>query len=284
MEIEIEKLVNHIYSGGSLLLVDVLIFFIANVIYSKKVGYDVKDEIVKKDNLAVAISLTGYLLAISIIFIGCVLGPSKGVLQDLIVVVKYSSLGIVLLYVAHLVNDKLILHQFKNIKELVEDKNVGTGAVQAGSYIASGLIIAGSIHGEGGGLVTATVFFALGQVALVIFSKIYDGITSFKVHDEIEQDNYAAGIAFAGTLVALGIILSKAAGGDFISWEHNTLSFGINALIAFILLPIFRVVIDKIVITNDDLNKEIAVDKNIGAGFLEFGATVGFAAVLFFVI
>jgi len=284
MDIDIEKLLSSVYSGGSLLLLYVMIFFIANVVYSKKVGYDVKDEVVQKDNLAAAISLAGYLLSISIIFIGCVLGPSKGLLQDLIVVIEYSATGIVLLYIAHLINDKIILHKFKNIKEIVEDKNIGTGVVQAGSYIASGLIVAGAIHGEGGGIITAVVFFGLGQIALIIFAKIYDAITSFDVHEEIEKDNYSAGIAFAGTLVALGVILSKAAGGDFVSWEQNIFNFSVNALIAFILLPIFRIVIDKLVITNDDLNKEIAEDKNVGAGLLEFGATVGFAAVLFFVI
>jgi len=284
MDIEIGKLLSQLYSGASLLFLYVVIFFIANIIYSKKVGYDVKHEIIEKDNLAVSISLAGYLLAISIIFIGGVLGPSKGLLQDLIVVVKYSSLGLVLLYVAHLVNDKLILYKFKNVKELVEDKNVGTGAVQSGSYIASGLIIAGSIHGEGGGIITAISFFVLGQIALVLFSKIYDVITSYNVIDEIEKDNYSAGIAFSGTLIALGIILSKAASGDFISWEYNVSYFAMYALIAFILLPVFRIIIDKLVITNADINKEISVDRNIGAGFLECGTTVGFATVLFFVI
>ncbi len=284
MDIEIGKLLSQVYSGGSLLLLYVVIFFIANIIYSKKVGYNVKHEVVEKDNLAVSISLAGYLAAISIIFIGCVLGPSKGFVQDLIVVVEYSALGVVLLYIAHLVNDKIILHSFKNVKELVDDKNVGAGAVQAGSYIASGLIIAGSIHGEGGGIVTAVAFFVLGQVALVVFSKIYDVITSYNVLEEIEKDNYSAGIAFSGTLIALGIILAKAASGNFVSWEYNLSSFVMYALVAFVLLPVFRIIIDKLVITNADINKEIAVDKNIGAGFLEFGTTVGFAAVLFFVI
>jgi len=284
MDIEIEQILRDIYSTASLLALYIVIFFVANIIYSKKAGYDVKKEIVQNDNMAVAVSLAGYLIAISIIFIGCVLGPGKGILQDLIIVVKYSALGIVLLYVAHIINDKLILYKFKNVKELVEDKNVGTGAVQAGSYIASGLIIAGSVHGEGGGLITATVFFFLGQLALILFAKIYNLITSFDVHDEIEKNNYAAGIAVSGTLIALGIILAKAAGGDFISWEHNVFVFVVDALIAFILLPLFRIVIDKLVISNEDLNKEIAVDKNIGAGLLEFGTTVGFAAVLIFVI
>jgi len=281
---EIEQLLTNVYSTASLLALYIVIFFLANIIYSKKAGYDVKKEIVENDNMAVAVSLAGYLIAISIIFIGCVLGPGKGILEDLVIVVKYSALGIVLLYVAHVINDKLILYKFKNIKELVEDRNVGTGAVQAGSYIASGLIIAGSIHGEGGGLISASIFFLMGQVALILFAKIYNLITSFDVHDEIENNNYAAGIAVSGTLIALGIILAKAAGGDFISWEYNVTVFILDALVAFILLPLFRIVIDKLVISNEDLNKEIANDKNIGAGILEFGTTVGFAAVLIFVI
>jgi len=284
MGYEIEQLLTNVYSAASLLVLYVVIFFVANIIYSKKAGYDVKKEIVENDNMAVSVSLAGYLIAISIIFIGCVLGPGKGVLEDLFDVVKYSALGIVLLYVAHVVNDKIILYKFKNIKELVEDKNVGTGAVQAGSYIASGLIIAGSIHGEGGGLITASVFFLMGQVALIVFSKIYNLITSFDVHDEIEKNNYAVGVAVSGTLIALGIILAKASGGDFISWEYNISVFVLDAIIAFILLPIFRVIIDKLVISNEDLNKEIEKDKNIGAGILEFGTTVGFAAVLIFLI
>ena len=284
MEIDIAQMLNGFYSGGSLLVLYVVVFFVANIAYSKIVGYEVKSEIVEKDNMAVAISLAGYLFAISIIFISCLLGPSKGLLQDLYVIIEYSLLGIVLLYVAHLVNDKLILHKFNNKKELVDDKNVGAGAVQAGSYVASGLIIAGAIHGEGGGLITAIVFFILGQILLIFFTKIYNLITSFDVHDEIEKNNFSAGIAFAGTLIALGIILSKASGGDFVSWESNISVFAFNALLAFVLLPLFRFVIDKLVITNEDLNKEIAEDKNTGAGFLEFGATVGFAAVLFFVI
>ncbi|ODS24102.1 hypothetical protein AB835_05050 [Candidatus Endobugula sertula] len=284
MDIDIISLFFSFYSAGSLLLAYLLIFLVANFIYDKKVSYDVKQEIVEKDNGAVAISLAGYLVAISIIFIAGVIGPSKGVLQDLFIIIQYSLLGIILLYVAHIVNDKLILNQFNNVKELVNDQNTGTGVVQAASYIASGLIIAGAIHGEGGGILTTITFFALGQLVLVIFSKIYDLITSFNLHDEIEDDNFSVGIAFSGTLIALGIILSKASAGNFISWQHNISVFVLNAVIAFILLPVFRVIIDKLIIVGNDLNIEIARDKNTGAGVLEFSATIGFAAVLFFVI
>ena len=284
MNYDLSLILPAIYSGGSFLLLYLFVFALSNLVYEKTAGYSVKNEISKNDNAAVAVSLAGYLIAITIIFVGCVLGPSKTLVADLMAVAKYCAVGIFLLYISHLVNDKVILYQFKNRKELIEDKNVGTGAVQAGSYIASGLIVAGSVHGQGGGLDTALTFFVLGQFCLILFAKIYNLITPFNVHDEIEKDNFSAGVAFSGTLVALGIILSKSAAGDFISWEVNLLKFGGDALIAFILLPVFRVVIDKLVVRGEDLNEEISQDQNLGAGFLEFGATVSFASVLFFVL
>jgi uncharacterized membrane protein YjfL (UPF0719 family) len=284
MDLDIQYLLSGFYSIGSILFGYLIVFFIGNYIYSKKIAYDLKHEIVDKNNNAAAISLAGYLMAISIIFIGVMIGPSNGIVEDFIAIMTYSLLGIALLYVAHLINDKLILSQFSNAREIVEDHNIGTGAVQAGSYIASALIIAGSIHGEGGGIITTIVFFLLGQTSLIIFTRIYNIITSFDLHEEIENDNFAAGIAFSGTLIALGIILSNAASGNFISWEHNGSIFVVNMLSAFILLPIFRVVIDKLIIINIDINNEIAVDKNIGAGCIECASTIAFACVLFFAI
>jgi uncharacterized membrane protein YjfL (UPF0719 family) len=284
MDINIPYLLAGFYSIGSILLAYLIVFFIANYIYSKKINYDLKQEIVENDNNAASISLAGYLIAVSIIFIGVMIGPSKGLLQDFVAIITYSALGIALLYIAHLINDKLILHKFENTREIVEDHNIGTGAVQAASYIASGLIIAGAIHGQGGGIITTIVFFLLGQASLIIFTKIYDMITSFDLHKEIENDNFAAGIAFSGTLIALGIILSNASSGNFISWEHNGSIFIFNMLSAFILLPVFRVVIDKLIIINIDINDEISTDKNIGVGCLECASTIAFACVLSFAI
>jgi uncharacterized membrane protein YjfL (UPF0719 family) len=284
MDIDIPYLLAGFYSIGSILLAYLIVFFIANYIYSKKNNYDLRHEIVEKNNNAASISLAGYLIAVSIIFIGGMIGPSQGILQDFILITTYSAVGIVLLYIAHIINDKLILHKFDNTKEIVEDHNIGTGAVQAASYIASGLIIAGAIHGEGGGLITTIVFFFLGQASLIIFTKIYDLVTNFDLHKEIENDNFAAGIAFSGTLIALGIILSNASSGNFISWAHNGSTFMFNMLSAFILLPVFRVVIDKLIIVNIDINDEISTDKNIGAGCLECASTIAFACVLSFAI
>lgn len=276
------ELSSQLISGSSFLLLFVVVFFVSKFVNDFLVPYSIDEQLTTHDNPALAISLSGYLLATIIIYIGALLGPSEGLVKDLMNVAIYSGIGIVLLNVSRFINDKILLKRFSNTKEIVEDRNIGVGAVQFGSYVASGLIIAGSIYGEGGGIITSLVFFLLSQVVLLIFSKVYNLITPFDLYKELEEDNGAAGIAFGGTLVALGIILLASIAGAFVSWKDSLLSFGITATIGLIALPIFRIFFDKLILSKSDLNHEIANDRNIGAGLLEMTIAIGLSAILFF--
>lgn len=284
MDFPIEAFANRAISTGSLLALYLVIIVFAKWFKNWTSDFDIYQEISKKHNNALGVSWFGYVLAVTFIFIGATLGPSYGLLKDLVMVAGYSISGILMLYIASLINDKLILYKFQNRKEIIEDQNAGTGAVQAGSYISAGLIIGASVHGEGGGPLTALVFFALSQVVLVLFTRAYDLTMKFDVHDEIEKDNVAAGVAFGGTLVAVGIILAKSASGSFVSWVENLSYFGVNAVCALVLFPVFRVLLDRIIISKVDLNHEISADKNLSSGIIEVASTISFALVLVFLI
>ena len=284
MEINIQEIWVAAYSSGVFLILYLFLLILGKWINDRSTPYSINDEIVNRKNIALASSYFGYTLAISIIFVGALLGPSEGLVTDLIKVSTYSVLGIVLLNVSRGINNRLILSKFHNIKEIIEDQNIGTGVVQSGSYIASALIVAASIHGEGGGPLTALLFFLLCQVSLVIMTYIYNAVTPFDIHEEIETGNIAAGLAFSGTLIAVGIILAKGAAGDFISWQENLLQLARYSLVAFVVLPVFRLILDKLIISGVDLNAEISIKKNSAAGILEFGSTIGFSIVLFFLI
>ena len=273
------------------ILLGMVILALAKFINDWTTPYCVDTQLAKEDNPALAVSFVGYMLSVVAIFIGALSGPSQGHVMDVLLTTLYSVFGILLLNVARVINDKLILSQFCNVKEIIEDRNIGTGAVQFGSYVAAGLIIAGSIQGNWepaseswvhtwyGGLLTAFVFFALGQAVLVLFSKIYDWITPFSIHDEIESDNVAAGVAFGGALVANGIVLMQASSGTFIDWATNLGKFGAEAAALLVLLPFVRFVYDKYVYAKFNLNAEISKDRNVGAGFLEAGGLIGFALI-----
>jgi len=289
MEIQELYNINQLFLDIGLLILFFILILVAKILNNLLTPYCVDTELTQKDNNALSISLCGYFLAITFIFIGAMLGPDHDVVNmevikyDLISTAKYVLVGMVLLNMSRIINDKLILYKFSNVKEIVQDRNAGTGAVQFGSYIASGLIIAGSVHGEGGGVVTTIIFFALGQIALIIFSYIYNVITPFDIHKEIEEDNVAAGVAFGGTLVALGIVLMSATSGNFYSWKENLTLFAINALLICILLPTIRYLFDKLIIPKSSLNHEISQDKNVGAALLEAIMAMSVAGVLCFI-
>ncbi len=264
------------------LVLSFIIILLAQVIFYLIVPYNPREQI-KNNNLAVGVSVAGYFIAIVAIIVGASIGSAGDFVKDLLDFGYYSVLGIVLLNISKFINDKLILPKFCITKEIVEDKNVGTAAVVFGSFLASGLIIGGSISGQGGGIISAMAFFALGQLALILFSKIYNLLLPYCIHDEIEKDNVAVGIAFGGTLIALSIILLKGVSGDFSNWIADLSNFGIEVLAGIILLPTVRVLFDKILIPKVKLNDALK-QGNVTVGVLEAITVISIAIVYLFIV
>ena len=149
--------------------------------------------------------------------------------------------------------------------------------VQAASYLVSGLIIGAAVHGESGHLGTVIAFFTAGQLVLCVFGWLFNWLTPFDIHKEIESDNVAAGVSFAGTIVALGLILMRGILGPFISWALNFEIFFSTALVGVVSLVIIRFFTDKVMIRGADLNKEISSDRNIAAALIEAVCAISFA-------
>jgi uncharacterized membrane protein YjfL (UPF0719 family) len=257
-----------------------VLFLLAKWLKDVFTPYKINDELTKKDNLAIALTMSGYYLAISAIFVGALFGPTQGLKEDLIAVGGYSLLGLVLLNLSRWFNDKIILRKFCDTEQLIKEKNVSVGAVQFGAYLATGIIAAGSVSGQGGNVLTSVIFFVLGQISLFIFSLIYEKFSTYNIHDELLNKNTASGVAFAGNLIALSIIVMNATSGDFVNWQKDIMLFAIANVIAFIFLPVIRLVMDRLVVPGDSLGREIKEDKNIGAGFLEATIAISFAVIL----
>ena len=62
-------------------------------------------------------------------------------------------------------------------------------------------------------IVESVVFSIVGVVVLMVGYKIFDLVTPFDLNHQIAEDNNtAAGIAVAGVIIALGLIVSAAVG------------------------------------------------------------------------
>ena len=63
-------------------------------------------------------------------------------------------------------------------------------------------------------IIESLVFSIVGMVVLVVGYKIFDLVTPYHLDDQIAKDNNtAAGIAVAGMLIALGLIVASAISG-----------------------------------------------------------------------
>lgn len=269
---------DNLMESGIYLVCAYLLFWIGKLVYDWTTpSYRVKEELVEKDNTALSVAIMGYFFGLVMAIGGVISGPSHGLELDLIDVLIYGPLSIVLMNLSRIINDRLILHQFSIRDEIIRDQNSGTGAVVCASYIATGLVIFGAVSGELGGLGTTLAFWVLGQAALVLAGIVYNWATPYDLHKEIERDNAAAGVAFAGALVGIGIVVRHAVAGDFISWTTSLQGFALEVIIGLVLLLLVRVATDKILLPGLNLSAEISDPEkpHLGAGFIEAFSYVG---------
>ena len=192
--------------------------------------------------------------------------------------------GIVLLNLGRWLVDRLVCPRFSTRKEIIEDHNLGTGAVEGGAYLATALVVAGATHGDSGGVGSMLGFFAAGQIALLLFAKLYDWLTPYDLHDQIEADNVAAGVAFGGSMVAIGVVLLRATMAPFTGWAESAAHFLPLIVIAFVALALARLVTDRALLPKSSLSHEIATDRNLGAALIEVATAISLAVVIFFML
>ncbi len=66
----------------------------------------------------------------------------------------------------------------------------------------------------GGFIIEGVVFSIVGLIVLMVGYKVFDVATPYDLNRQIaEENNVAAGVAVAGVLVSLGIIVAAAMGG-----------------------------------------------------------------------
>jgi uncharacterized membrane protein YjfL (UPF0719 family) len=254
------------------LFVFYLMFFIGKLLNDLlHRGYNLTYELVERDNPAIALGVAGYYLGLVLAIGGAVAGPSNGLVNDLIDLGIYGLLAIVLLNLSWFICDKLLLYRFSTEDELIRDQNSGTGAVVFGVNVASGVIVFGAVTGQGGNIWTAMGFWAVGQAILLVATWVYNRITPYDIHDVIEKDNVAAGVGFAGALIAMGIVIGLSSARDFTYWEDDLPEFILAAAAGLVMLPIVRVLTDKILLPTVKLSDEIAVQErpNVGAAYIE---------------
>lgn len=287
MLVTLEQIISVVPHGAIIFIM----FIVGWKLYDKITPYKFNDELVEKDNPAVGVALTGFIIALAIGLAGTLFGAKLEIFESITgpsemeMIFANSAIVIVLTILSAFITDKIVLSKFSVNKELVEDKNVGTGFIAAGNFIASGIVLNGAMTGESETTLFAfrdiIIYWIIGQIFVIIAGLIYQRITKYDLHTEIEErDNAAVGIAFAGFIISISWIMRSAilnATSDIISEIGTIIVIGI---VGFILLLLTRIVADKILMPSSPLSDEVGKQKNCAAAGIAFASFLLVAIII----
>jgi len=259
--------------------------FIAKYFFDLTTPYKFSVELTEKDNPAFGVALAGYLIGSGIALTGAIFNAGESLAEEAGSIAVVIIATIILIRLSVIINDWLILHSFSINKELIEDRNTGVGFVVAGSCIATGWMLNGVLSGHSEslsiGIRDIVVYWALGQIILIIGGLLFQFITKYDIHKVIgDDDNLPAGISFGGFLVGLGIITRSALYGATSRLGEEILITLVFAVSGMILLVLTRIIVDRLFLPNSPLSKEVVKDKNPAAGALAAASFI-IIAVLF---
>jgi len=245
------------------------------------------DALIKADNPALGVAIAGYVFGVVLITTAVLRGEGSGdLIQDALVALAYGIGGVLFLAFISLFGFKLF-HAVDYLDE-IEKRNVAVGVVAAGRFIATGLVIAGTISGDakGGTALTAIVFFLVGQIALILIARLYRLLTNYNDTQEFISGNLAAAMSYAGVMIGIGIAVGSGLRGDFIDYQTSFIGFGKSLLVVLSFYPIRQFLVQGVLLGGGfapyggKLDEEISKDRNIGASVIEATAYISTALLV----
>ena len=99
------------------------------------------EELASRDNFAFGIAMAAGVISLALMLTGAVSGePSETYLKEVVGVLSYGVLGLVLIKVGRLLQDKLLFTEFE-IQNEIKQGNLAAALVDAANTIATGLVL-----------------------------------------------------------------------------------------------------------------------------------------------
>lgn len=264
----------------------IILLLIARYFNQIVIKASLTDALINKDNHSLGIQISGYLFGVLLI-IGSVLAGSneQNMWLTLMWVGIYGIVGIIFLNLFSILGLRFIIS--KKCLDAVKTNNIAAGIVSAGGYIATALIIAGTVAGDSKGTWdSAVVFFIIGQVSFLIITQIFRLLTDYNDNEEILSGNISASLSYAGLMIAVGLIVGHSIEGDFVDYPTSLIAFGKALLVVLALYPIRQWIIQGLLLGGGfklyggRLDKEIKEDRNISAGIIEASVYISTALLV----
>jgi uncharacterized membrane protein YjfL (UPF0719 family) len=250
------------------------------------------EELSSRDNYAFGIAMAGGTISLALMLTGAVSGTAGDTyIAELISVGSYGVLGMILIKVGRLAQDKLVLRGIP-IQQEIKNGNVAAGIVDAASTVAIGLVLrAVMLWVESDTLSGLLVVLAAFVITLVVLGLVttYRQLVYARRHggqslqSAYQGGNVALAIRYFGHI--LGVALALTAASGVVAYQADNLPlalgtwFGVT-LIFSSLVSLLSVIARRVILFGVDVVEEVDRQGNIGVATIE--AAIYISVGLFF--
>jgi uncharacterized membrane protein YjfL (UPF0719 family) len=202
----------------------------------------------------------------------CVRG--EDLVQDIVAAAEFGVLGLVLVALMGRLGTQLLLRS--RLPAEIARGNVAAGLAAGSHYVATGIVAAHAIAGSKlRDIGLSLFFFVLAMAALWAFVTLFRALTTYDDAEQIQGENLAASLSYAGVSIAVAIIVGCALDGDFVSWEISLRGFGAILLLALALYPVRQLFVQTLLLgapfalRGGRLDTGVGTERNEGMGALE---------------
>jgi len=262
-------------AAGVLLLLAVLAAFLW--LTGKVEGYDPVNEILLRNNSALGIRYAFYVIAVVFALLG-IFDRAQGD-SGVVEFALHALLAALLIHLSRYLNDWLILYDFNNNREVIQEQNVAVSIVEGATYLGSAYVISGAFYDWESGLWIAVIWFSIGQLLLIVLALLYRAVTR-GVAEALDNQNTAIGISLGGFLLSGGIVCGAVISGPSRGWQHDFVVVITYILIWLALMVIAHFLSELLVFRSSRLSDEIMQQRNIAAalfkGVMFLAVTLGY--------
>jgi uncharacterized membrane protein YjfL (UPF0719 family) len=250
------------------------------------------EELAQKDNFAFGVSVAGSILALGIVLTGAITGENApSYAMEIIGMLSYGIFGLILIKVGRFIQDKVALQHLKKT-ELIKEKNLSIGIIDAAGAIATAIIIRAVLLWVDGlnisTFIAITSGFIVAQTVLVLVTRIRERKYANNnqkdcLQEALSEGNLALAIRYSGQVISTALAVTAAS--HFLVYSPDTLIINLLGWLVFgilmtVLVTLLTSIAKRIVLWGINLVEEVDQQHNIGVASIEMATSISIALLL----
>ncbi len=253
---------------------------------------DSAEELASRDNAAFGIAMAAGTVSLALMLTGAVSGELGATyLEEIVSVGSYGLLGLLLIKVGRLIQDKVLLRGIA-IQSQIKSGNIAAALVDAANTLAIGLILRAVmlwVESETlSGLLVVLAAFVITQLLLALVTRYRIQVFARRNNGASLQQAFAEGhvalsIRFMGHLIGVALALTAASG--VVAYSEQTLLIALMTwagvtLLFTMLVSLLAVIARNVILAGVDVAEEVDKQHNLGVAAIE--AAIYISIGLFF--